>query len=35
MSSLIVEKAIKYLKLFGENAENLILLAKYSIKRDV
>ena len=33
-SKLIVEKAIESLKIFGKNAKNLVLLAKYTINRE-
>ncbi len=34
-SEVMVEKAIESLKIFGNNAKNLVLLAKYSIERDM
>ena len=34
-SEIMVDKAIESVKIFGNNAKNLVLLAKYSIERDV
>ena len=34
-SEAMVEKAIESLKIFGNNAKNLALIAKYSIERDM
>ena len=31
----MVDKAIESVKIFGNNAKNLVLLAKYSIERDM